>query len=219
MSEVGAYFRYPRTDVVALVPETCTRVLDVGCAAGVVGAALKRRQRCTVVGIERDPTAARAARAVLDEVLEIDLEWPGTNWCAQLGRQPFDCLIYADVLEHLREPRELLVAQRALLAPGGIAIVSVPNVRHYPVVLGLLRGEWRYQDEGVLDRTHLRFFTRRSLIEMLASAGYRVDELRGEVHASRTARWLGALSLGAARDFLARQFLARCTPESERQRS
>lgn len=212
MSEIAPYFRYPRRDVVELVPEWCKRVLDVGCAAGVVGATLKRRQQCAVVGIERYPTAAQAARAVLDEVLEVDLESSGIDWCTQLGRQRFDCLIYADVLEHLREPRELLAAQRELLAPGGVAIVSVPNVRHYPVVLGLLGGEWRYQDEGVLDRTHLRFFTRRSLLEMLASAGYRVDELRREIHASRTARFLGALSLGAARDFLVRQFLVRCTP-------
>lgn len=211
MSDVAPYFRYPRADVVALVPAWCQRVLDVGCAAGVVGATLKRRQGCAVTGIERDPVAASAARAVLDEVLELDLETPDVDWGARLGRERFDCLVYADVLEHLREPAALLEAQRGLLRPGGVAIVSVPNVRHYPVVLGLLRGEWRYQDEGVLDRTHLRFFTRRSLLTLLAESGYRAAEIHGEIHASRAARWIGGLSLGRARDFLIRQFLVLCT--------
>lgn len=208
MSELPRYFRYPRADVVDLVPRDRIRILDVGCAAGLVGAALKDRQPCEVVGIEREPTVAAEARRRLDDVLELDLEAPSIDWPALFGAGRFDCLIYADVLEHLRDPWALLAAQRALLAPGGVVVVSVPNVRHYPVVLGLLlRGRWRYQDEGVLDRTHLRFFTRDSLLELLAGAGYAVRELRREVHASRPARWLGGLCSRASRDFLARQFL------------
>lgn len=213
MTELPRYFRYPRADVVELVPRDRARVLDVGCAAGLVGEALKLRQRCEVVGIEREPHVAAEARRRLDDVIELDLEDASIDWTARLGAARFDCLIYADVLEHLRDPWSLLAAQRALLAPGGVAVVSVPNVRHYEVVLGLLlRGRWRYQDEGVLDRTHLRFFTRASLAELLGGAGYRVSELRREIHASRAARWVGGLCSRASRDFLARQFLVLAVP-------
>ncbi len=212
MSDLPRYFRYPRADVVELVPRDRVRILDVGCAAGLVGEALKRRQPCEVVGIEREPAAAAEARRRLDEVIVADLEDATLDWPARLGGRHFDCVIYADVLEHLRDPWSLLAAQRALLAPGGVLVVSVPNVRHYRVVLGLLRGRWRYEDEGVLDRTHLRFFTRASLLELLAGAGYRMTELRREIHASRGARWLGGLCSRASRDFLARQFLVLAVP-------
>lgn len=212
MSELPQYFRYPRADVVELVPRDRARVLDVGCAAGLVGEALKRRQPCEVVGIERHAVAAAEARRRLDDVIDLDLEDASIDWPARLGSQRFDCVIYADILEHLRDPWAVLAAQRALLAPGGVVVVSVPNVRHYRVVLGLVRGRFDYQDEGVLDRTHLRFFTRASLVELLAGAGYRVSELRREVHASRAARWVGGLCSPVSRDFLARQFLVLAVP-------
>ncbi len=114
---------------------------------------------------------------------------------------------YADILEHLRDPWRLLASQRELLAPGGHVVVSLPNVRHYPVVLGLLRGRWRYQDEGVLDRSHLRFFTRDSARELVSGAGYRMVEIAGEEYASSAARAVNLSSLGLLRDFLVRQHL------------
>lgn len=199
------YFRYPREDVVAVVPARCRRILDLGCAAGLVGRALKRRGPCEVIGVERDPRAAAAAREALDVVLELDLEAPEDPLCARFGAARFDALIYADILEHLLDPWATLARQRHLLEPGGALIVSLPNVRHYPVVAGLLRGRWSYQREGVLDRTHLRFFTLASALELITGAGYEVVEVHAEIHASRGMTWLGALSFGLLRGFLTRQ--------------
>jgi SAM-dependent methyltransferase len=91
---------------------------------------------------------------------------------------PFDAIVYGDVLEHLSDPRAALVALDRTLAPGGIVIVSVPNVAHLWVRLSLLAGRFDYADRGILDRTHLRFFTRRTLVAFLHSAGLTVAELR-----------------------------------------
>ena len=174
-----AYYRHERPELLALVPPTARRVLDVGCGAGGLGRALKRRGPCHVVGIEAHPAAAAAARTVLDQVLEADIETldplpfaPGT----------FDCIVCADVLEHLREPARLLARLRPLLAPHGVLVASLPNVRHASVLLPLLvDGRWRYQDEGILDRTHLRFFTRAELDALLAEAGFRLTSLGATV--------------------------------------
>lgn len=170
-----AYYRKERPEIVALVPPTARRVLDVGCGAGGLGRALKRRGACWVAGVEAHPEAAAAARRHLDDVLEADLEqverwpWPPAS---------FDCIVCADVLEHLREPGRLLARLAPLLAPGGVLVASVPNVRHASVLLPLLvEGRWTYQDEGILDRTHLRFFTRAELEALLAGAGYRLTHL------------------------------------------
>ncbi|MCL6640463.1 MAG: glycosyltransferase, partial [Candidatus Rokubacteria bacterium] len=174
-----AYYRHERPEVVALVPAGARRVLDIGCGAGGLGRALKRRSPCWVAGVEANPAAAAAARPYLDEVLEVDLEqvetwpWPPAS---------FDCVVCADVLEHLRQPGRLLARLTPLLAPGGVLVASVPNVRHAGVLASLLvEGRWRYEDEGILDRTHVRFFTRAELEPLLQEAGLRLTSLRATV--------------------------------------
>jgi SAM-dependent methyltransferase len=140
-----------------------------------------------------------------------------------LLHDPFEAIIYGDVLEHLSDPTAVLRALDQFLAPGGAVIVSVPNVAHLWVRLSLLVGRFDYADRGILDRTHLRFFTRRTLLELLRSAGLRVDELAVTpvpLPLVVPPRWHGrvlagvhALSAGAARAWpggLAYQFVAVC---------
>jgi 2-polyprenyl-3-methyl-5-hydroxy-6-metoxy-1,4-benzoquinol methylase len=153
------------------------RVLDVGCATGYLAAELARRG-CTVVGVEFDPVAAQQARAFCREVVVGDLESEAVRADVQRAVADaggVDTVICADVLEHLRDPWAVLAWLRTLLDPGGRAIVSVPNIAHWTARRALLRGRFDYADFGLLDRTHLRFFTRASATELAHRAGFAVQ--------------------------------------------
>lgn len=165
------YYHATRPDLAALIPASARRILDIGCGAGGLGRLLKERQPCWVTGVELVPAVAEQARGVLDEVLVGDAE------TIVQGRppQPFDCVVCGDVLEHLRDPGRLLQRLREdWLAPGGLVVASVPNVRHWSVIQQLLEGRWDYADAGLLDRTHLRFFTRTTLYFLFAEAGFQI---------------------------------------------
>ena len=147
-------YENPRPEVAALVPRAATRILDLGCASGALGAALKARQGCEVVGIEADPAYARDAQAVLDRVVCADLN----DFDEDLGR--FDCLVAADVLEHLVDPWAVLARWAAALEPGCRAVISLPNARHWEVFRELaVRGSFPRRPSGIFDATHLRWFT------------------------------------------------------------
>jgi SAM-dependent methyltransferase len=147
------------------------RALDVGAADGFL-AELLTRQGWQVTALERDPAQAAKARGRCHEVIVADLD------SAILHLEGvFDAIVYGDVLEHLSDPLPVLVALNRSLAAGGRVIVSVPNVAHLWVRLSLLLGRWDYGDRGILDRTHLRFFTRRSFVRFLGDAGLDLEEL------------------------------------------
>jgi 2-polyprenyl-3-methyl-5-hydroxy-6-metoxy-1,4-benzoquinol methylase len=159
----------------AAVPDGA-RVLDVGCATGYLAAELGRRG-CDVVGIEYDPVAAEQARAWCRELVVGDLESDAVRAEVQgLVAGDVDAIVCADVLEHLRDPWATLAWLRTLLAPGGKAIISVPNIAHWTARRALLRGRFDYADFGLFDRTHLRFFTRASARELAHRAGFAVQE-------------------------------------------
>jgi methionine biosynthesis protein MetW len=165
----AAAYETLRPYIADLVPERARRVLDLGCASGALGAALKERGDVEVVGIELDPSYAAAAREVYDRVVEGDVQ----DVPADLGR--FDCLVAADVLEHLVDPWSALEAYVRMLEPGCRAIVSLPNVGHWTTYAHLARGSWPRRPEGVHDATHLRWFTLRDAIELCEGAGLRVE--------------------------------------------
>jgi len=210
-----SYYEDPRPDIQALLDPQGLRTLDVGCGAGALSAELKARGAAYTAGVEMDPTAAATARERLDELVEAsvtegDLPWePGS----------FDWLIFADVLEHLPDPDRVLQRCLALLAPGGRVVVSVPNMRFWSVLLRLVIDRWEYTDHGVRDRTHLRIFTRRVLLEMLAGHGLQVERMernqrliddqsrigRGGVVATRIARHTVAK---VARELMTYQYVA-----------
>ena len=146
---------------------TGRRVLEVGCGGGHVAHHLRERGN-EVVGIDVDPAAVAAARRVLDEVHCCDLDVVDASVLVQ---GPFDVIILADVLEHLRQPGRVLGDLLSLLAADGRVLLSIPNVAHVDVRLMLLLGEWRYQPLGLLDDTHLRWFSRRAIAELLRGAG------------------------------------------------
>ncbi len=169
-----SYFEFDRPDVLALVPATAQRILDVGCGAGRLGASIKARQQAHVTGVELNPKAAAIASTQLDDVQVANLEIDTLDF----ADGQFDCVICADILEHLRQPDVVLKKIRRWLSPSGSLIVSVPNVRNHTVIHSLLAGNWTYESAGLLDADHVRFFTRRELEKLLFRAGFEVDELR-----------------------------------------
>jgi 2-polyprenyl-3-methyl-5-hydroxy-6-metoxy-1,4-benzoquinol methylase len=140
------------------------RVLELGCAEGSVTKVFAERG-CRVTGIEIDPDAAQIAKEWADDVIVGDLDVMDVT--AALGDATFDVIVAADVLEHLRDPKRCLDACLEHLAPGGEVVLSIPNVAHADLRLALLQGEFEYQPLGLLDETHLRFFTRQSLERFL----------------------------------------------------
>lgn len=172
-------YENPRPEVAALVPADARRVLDLGCASGALGASLRARQHCSVVGVELDPAYAADAAQRLDRVVRADLDVLAASdeALADLGR--FDCVLAADVLEHLRDPWLVLGRLVRQLDPGGAVVVSLPNVRHWETFWQLgVRGTFPRRSTGIFDRTHLRWFTLRDAWVLLADAGLTVEEVR-----------------------------------------
>ena len=191
------YFGWGRPEMLPFIPEGITSLLDVGCASGAFGAMLKAHRSIRVTGIEPHQESALAARARLDHVVH-----GGAEAAAQeLAGQHFDCITFNDVLEHLVDPWETLRQVRPLLRPGGVIVASIPNVRHLSVSRDyLFNGRWEYQAAGVLDRTHLRFFTRSSMRDLFTTSGFEVLQQQG-INRSNLTWKLKILSL-AFRDTL-----------------
>jgi 2-polyprenyl-3-methyl-5-hydroxy-6-metoxy-1,4-benzoquinol methylase len=148
------------------------RVLDVGCSSGYLAWPLAK-SGASVVGGELDPDAADAARTVCDVVLVGDVE----SMELPLDPGSFDVVLCGDVVEHLREPERTLSRLRPFLRPEGRLVLTTPNVANWAMRLSLLGGRWRYTDRGILDRTHTHLFTRKTLVETVTRAGYRVVRL------------------------------------------
>jgi SAM-dependent methyltransferase len=182
-----------------------SRVLDVGCATGYVAAELSARG-CEVVGLEPNPLSAAQAERHCERVIVGSVESADDR---ALIPGSFDFVIFGDVLEHLMDPWEALRSTRGLLSPGGVAVVSLPNVAAWPVRLRLLAGSFEYRDFGLLDRTHLRFFTRASAHALVERAGFAIERERF-VHLEREPGALGrAFPLPAS---LLRRALVRLRP-------
>lgn len=171
------YFHNLRPEVIDLVPQSVMRILEVGCAAGETGGALKRQNPAReVVGVEYSDKAAQQAAKLLDRVFVGDserLELPYPEGY-------FDCIIYSDVLEHLRDPDALLKRHKLLLAPDGMMVMSIPNLQHVSVLNQLMEGRFTYRDEGLLDRTHIHFFTLHEIQEMLKRCGLAAALMQGK---------------------------------------
>lgn len=169
------YFGHVRREILPLLPEKMGRVLEVGCGSGDTLSYIKQHQQCDwACGIELTSSAASAARKKLDLLIEGSIE----TIDLPIEAGSLDVILCLDVLEHLADPWSVVRKLHELLTPGGVIIVSIPNVRHFRVVLPLLfQGRWEYCDAGILDKTHLRFFTRDSAIALLEDSGFIVQQI------------------------------------------
>lgn len=193
-----------RHDVIPLVPPG-ERLLDIGGGCGATALELKRLGRCKVAGVA--DKVASPERGALDFTCRIDLTEPQAlpRVVAEYG--PFDTVLCLDVLEHLPQPERLMPEIFASLRPGGTLVASIPNVRHWSVVMPLLlRGRWDYADAGILDRTHLRFFVRDSAVALIGDAGFTIEAVKRSGFGHRKYRVMNALSLGLLRDLFVIQY-------------
>jgi 2-polyprenyl-3-methyl-5-hydroxy-6-metoxy-1,4-benzoquinol methylase len=192
-----AYFAGARRDYVSELPANRdARILEIGCGEGETGGLALCEGKCgSYCGVEMCQAAADVARTRLTEVVVGDIErleppWrPGT----------FDVLVLSEVLEHLADPWAVLRKLRGTLRRGGLVLASSPNVSHYAVVLMLSRGDWALTDCGLMDRTHLRWFTPRTYREMFESCGYCVNVVREHQPLTRRAELLSFLTFGRFR--------------------
>jgi O-antigen biosynthesis protein len=194
----SGYYGLERANVVAELPVPIGRALDVGCGEGGVGRSLKAAGATWVSGIEIEPAAAERARAVLDEVYAGPVETATVTG-------PFDTVCCYDVLEHLVDPEAVLVFLRGLVEPGARLHISIPNARHFSLLVDLvLRGTFGYTEWGHRDVTHLRWYTRRDIVAAVERCGWRVEATNAQF--AGRALYADRLTLKRAREFLALQW-------------
>ncbi len=170
LEEIPTYYRYIRPEIINVIPANAINILDVGCAAGITGKLLKEQNpRRKVVGIEINEEAFYYANQYLDLAFNTNIESESFDPPFQAGE--FDAIIFADVLEHLQNPWAIAKHYATFLKPGGVMVASIPNIRHLPTLTKVLeQGIWQYEEVGILDRTHLRFFTKTTFLELLQQA-------------------------------------------------
>ncbi len=180
----AAYFGTPRIDIAPLLPgavgQSLGRVLEIGCGSGATMAWLRTRRDVTLaVGVELTQTQAELARSAFDEIIVGNIEDPAIAEALP----SFDLILALDVLEHLVDPAAVVRRLAARLAPGGAFVASLPNVGYHTVALPLLlKGRWTYTDEGLLDRTPLRFFDMAGARALLTTGDLEVDRVDEEIH-------------------------------------
>ena len=171
-----AYYNHNRPELLAFVPSDIKNALDIGCGTGNFGQLLKSKFDINVWGIEPDPKSAAIAQGKLDKIINSVFDKDSLKSIDQ----KFDVIFFNDVLEHLATPEEALLLAGTLLNKGGHIVASIPNMRWYPVVLSLLRyKDFKYLNAGVMDKTHLRFFTQKSMIRLFTDSGYKISRIEG----------------------------------------
>ena len=208
-----------RPDVVAAVPKNARYILDVGCSNGTVGASLRRQDnQRVVIGIENDELLATEAATKLTEVVKGDLN--AFEYGNHFSENSFDCIIFADILEHLADPWTSLKKAVSLLQPEGSVVISVPNVRHLTAIYAIFfHGSFPRRHRGLFDATHLRWFTFSDVKALCQNSGLRIVDVNGNLRLfdlpggevnRRVERLLGRFSSSfLVREFLAYQFVVR----------
>lgn len=171
----SSYGNLSRSEILPFVPKTAKRVLDVGCHMGAFGENLKKKLAVEVWGIEPNPETAAFAKLQLDRVIvgffSEDLDLPD---------QYFDVITFNDVLEHMPDPWSVLRLAKRKLAENGCIVASIPNFRNVENLLHLLRdSDFEYMPNGIRDKTHLRFFTKKSISRMFSDCGLTVKQIQG----------------------------------------
>lgn len=174
MKQTPIHFNY-NADILEIMPKDLKRVVEVGCSSGALAKAYTSvNPDCEYIGIEIDPDFAEISKKSCSEVVCGNIEhFDEENF---LKLFPSDCWIFGDILEHLYDPWALLGRIRPQLAQNAQIIACIPNAQHWSIQANLNCGLFRYQDQGLMDRTHIRWFTRTTLIELFGSTGYKIIE-------------------------------------------
>lgn len=202
--KADSYYGSYRNDILPLVPKHVDKVLEIGCGAGNTLAYLKANGYCNwVCGVDLFPDAAAEAATKLDQVYQGNIEQ------MELPIEPgsIDMILCLDVLEHLVSPHNVIEYLHTLLVPGGIIIASIPNIGYFSFGLRLLlQDRWEYEETGILDKTHLRFFVKKTAIELMKSSGLSLLDIRSYPMNKRNS-FLNSVTLGIFESRLTTQYL------------
>ena len=204
IEKTSSYYICERKDLVSMIPAGIDNVLDVGCGNGGLGKILKDNGLAKkVVGIEINAEAAKCAGKNIDKVISEDIE----NANLTLEKEYFDLIIFGDVLEHLYNPWKVLNEMKLYLKKEGYILISIPNIRYYRVMLNLaFKGEFKYEEDGILDRDHIRFFTFKMLKMYMSQAGLKIIKSKRNF-SGHVSFIFNALTFNIFSDFFTRQYI------------
>ena len=200
----GTYYSNYRPEMQQLFPETTKTFLDVGCGNGTMAAEIKAKHNVEAWGVEYMDVEAEKAKDILDYVFSGTIEDNLRN----LPDNYFDVIYFNDVLEHLTDPYNVLSKIKDKLTSNGVIISSIPNIRYHGAMRSyLFNKDWKYEDYGVMDFTHYRFFTSKSIIRMYQDAGYKIVSHKG-INKSKSLKpyLLNLLFFGTFSDIFYSQF-------------
>jgi 2-polyprenyl-3-methyl-5-hydroxy-6-metoxy-1,4-benzoquinol methylase len=209
----NGYYNNVRKDMLKYIPRDARRTLEFGCGSGGFSELIKDKFGAETWAVEIDEKSAKAASEKLDKVINSDAR----EAIDKLPDNYFDCIIFFDVLEHLVDPYSLLCVLKTKLTKEGVIVASIPNIRYYRSFVKLvIHGDWDYKDHGILDKTHLRFFTYKSIVKLFNELAFEILEIEG-IHptSSRTFKLLNMLLLGAIGDIRYKHFAVVAKLKSE----
>jgi 2-polyprenyl-3-methyl-5-hydroxy-6-metoxy-1,4-benzoquinol methylase len=176
-----SYYESVNADLLSMLPKDVRTVVEIGCGAGNFSAAYRfTNPGVRYLGVELFEEAAQKAVDKMDDVIIGNIE--DTEVFSELEEMledsRIDVLVFGDVLEHLLNPWDILAKFKQLMSPNGCCVACIPNISHWTILVNLIHGEWNYEDYGLLDRTHLRFFTKKTMIELFQNTGWQVEILK-----------------------------------------
>ena len=165
---------YHNPDLLRLIPVQSKKIVEIGCSSGALAREFKKiAPDCFWLGVEIDSTYAEMAKRYCDKSLVLDIETAPESFWEEVKNS--DCWIFGDTLEHLRDPWKILRLIRANISNMGSVVACIPNAQHWSLQARLNIGDFRYEEAGLLDKTHLRWFTRQTIIEMFDQTGFRIE--------------------------------------------
>jgi 2-polyprenyl-3-methyl-5-hydroxy-6-metoxy-1,4-benzoquinol methylase len=198
------YYSRHRHDILELIPKNASKILEIGCGTGNTLAYLKDNGYCNWVGgVDLFPDAANEAATKLDMIYHGNIE----DRQLPLEAGSINTILCLDVLEHLVDPHKVIEYLHTLLLPGGTIIASIPNIGYFTVILRLLfQNKWEYGESGILDKTHLRFFVKKTAVELMESSGLSLLDIRSYPMKERDSL-INLMTLGLLKDRLTTQYL------------
>lgn len=207
------YYSVERIDLLQIVPNLYGSILDVGCGAGATMAYLTEQGIKDVTGIEYVESACQEARRKGLNVLRADLEKDNIDF----NNKRFDFILFADILEHLYDPWTALKKFKDHLKDDGMILISIPNMKHYRILKKLIfRDEWAYQEFGILDFTHIRFFTKKEAIKLINDAGFKIETFEYKTRKNKLFKFISFLNKDFAMTLWPEQFLIAARKDSSK---
>ena len=194
---VAEYGDNPRNELIDLIKVVPEQIFEIGCGSGATGMAIKQKfPDVNYIGMDSNEKATQIAQTRLDKVIVSDVEKVPLDTLG-LVKGYFDLIICADILEHLYDPWKTLFALRDYLKPNGKIFASIPNVQYINHIINFLHGNWTYEHDGIMDVTHIRFFTFNEIVKMLSGTGYNIIHCSGAINSKmQSDKWPNDFDFG-----------------------